>query len=178
MMTSYEADGQRLWDTPGGYLTSGVLKCDMEYYEDIEVGSVSEHGSTTVSKAEIVEFAEKFDPQPFHLDEEAAKSSLFGGLAASGWHTASLCMRLLVEGTLSEQASQGAAGLDELRWKRPVRPGDTLSIEVEVLSKEPHPTDPTRGRMKSQLRGYNQDEEEVISWVALGMVERREPATE
>ena len=150
----------------------------MEYYEDIEVGDVTECGSTTVTKEEIIEFAEKFDPQPFHVDEEAAEDTLFGGLAASGWHTASLCMRLLVDGVLSEQASQGAAGVDELRWKRPVRPGDTISVEVEVLEKEPHPKDPTRGRMRSELRGYNQDGEEVISWVGLGMVERREPAEE
>jgi acyl dehydratase len=150
----------------------------MEYYEDLEVGDVVEHGSKTVTKEEILEFAEQFDPQPFHLDEEAAENSVFGGLAASGWHTASICMRLLVDGVLSEQASQGAAGVDELRWKRPVRPGDTLSIEVEVLSKEPHPRDPTRGRMRTELRGYNQDGEEVISWIGLGMIERREPATE
>jgi acyl dehydratase len=150
----------------------------MEYYEDLEVGDVVEHGSKTVTKEEILEFAEEFDPQPFHLDEEAAEDSVFGGLAASGWHTASICMRLLVDGVLSEQASQGAAGVDELRWKRPVRPGDTLSIEVEVLSKEPHPRDPTRGRMRTELRGYNQDGEEVISWIGLGMIERREPATE
>jgi acyl dehydratase len=149
----------------------------MEYYEDLEVGDVVEHGSKTVTKEEILEFAEQFDPQPFHLDEEAAENSVFGGLAASGWHTASICMRLLVDGVLSEQASQGAAGVDELRWKRPVRPGDTLSIEVEVLSKEPHPRDPTRGRMRTELRGYNQDGEEVISWIGLGMIERREPAT-
>jgi acyl dehydratase len=150
----------------------------MEYYEDIEVGDVIEYGSKTVTKAEIIEFATKFDPQPFHLDEEAAKESLFGGLAASGWHTASICMRLLVDGVLSEQASQGAAGVDELRWKRPVRPGDTLSIEVEVLSKEPDPNDPTRGRMRSRLTGFNQDGEAVISWEGLGMVERREPVSE
>jgi len=150
----------------------------MEYYEDLEVGDVVEYGSKTVTKSEILEFAEQFDPQPFHLDEEAAEDSVFGGLAASGWHTASICMRLLVDGVLSEQASQGAAGVDELRWKRPVRPGDTLSIEVEMLSKEPHPHDPTRGRMRTELRGYNQDGEEVISWIGLGMIERREPATE
>jgi len=150
----------------------------MQYYEDIEVGDVTECGSTTVTKEEIIEFAEEFDPQPFHVDEEAAEDTMFGGLAASGWHTASLCMRLLVDGVLSEQASQGAAGVDELRWKRPVRPGDTISVEVEVLEKEPHPKDPTRGRMRSELRGYNQDGEEVISWVGLGMVERREPAEE
>ena len=150
----------------------------MEYYEDVEVGDVTEHGSTTVTKEEIVEFAEEFDPQPFHLDEAAAEESIFGGLAASGWHTASMCMRLLVDGVLNDQASQGAAGVDELRWKRPVRPGDTLSIEVEILEKEPHPRDPTRGRLRTELRGYNQDDEEVISWVGLAMIERREPAEE
>ncbi len=162
----------------GGYFTPGVVSGGMEYYEDIEVGDVTEYGSKTVSEAEIVEFAEEFDPQPFHLDDEAARDTIFGGLAASGWHTASICMRLLVDGVLNDQASQGAAGVDELRWKRPVRPGDTLSIAVEVLEKEPHPRDPTRGRMRTELRGYNRDGEEVISWKGLAMIERREPAEE
>jgi acyl dehydratase len=148
----------------------------MEYYEDIEVGDVTKYGSKTMTKAEIVEFATKYDPQPFHMDEEAAADSIFGGLAASGWHTASVCMRMLVDGVLSEQASMGAAGVNELRWKRPVYPGDTLSIRVEVLEKEPHPNDPTRGRMNSRLTGLNQDGEEVVSWVGLGMVERRAEA--
>jgi acyl dehydratase len=150
----------------------------MEYYEDIEVGDVTEHGTYEMTKAEIKEFAEQYDPQPFHTDEEAAEESIFGSLAASGWHTASVCMRLLVEGVLEDQASMGAAGVDELRWKQPVYPGDELTVRVEVIEKEPHPTDPTRGRLNSRMTGLNQDGEEVISWIGLGMVKRREPLDE
>ena len=150
----------------------------MEYYDDIEVGDVTEYGSYEMTKAEIKEFAGKYDPQPFHTDEEAAKDSIFGSLAASGWHTASVCMRLLVEGVLEDQASMGAAGVDELRWKQPVYPCDELTVRVEVIEKEPHPTDPTRGRMRSKLTGINQEGEPVISWIGLGMVKRREPLDE
>jgi acyl dehydratase len=150
----------------------------MQYYEDMAVGDVAEHGSKTMTKAEIIEFATRYDPQPFHLDEEAAKETMFGGLAASGWHTAAVCMRLLVDGVLRDQASMGAAGVDELRWKRPVYPGDTISVRVEVLEKEPDPNDPTRGRVRSKLTGLNQDDEPVISWEGLGLVARREPATD
>jgi acyl dehydratase len=148
----------------------------MDYYEDLEVGDVTEYGSKTMTKAEIIEFATKYDPQPFHLDEEAAKETFFGGLAASGWHTAAVCMRLLVDGVLRDQASMGAAGVDELRWKRPVYPGDTISVRVEVLEKEPDPNDPTRGRVRSKMTGLNQDGEPVISWEGLGLVARRESA--
>jgi acyl dehydratase len=147
----------------------------MDYYEDLAVGDVTEYGSKTMSKAEIIEFATKYDPQPFHIDEEAAKETMFGGIAASGWHTAAVCMRLLVDGVLRDQASMGAAGVDELRWKRPVYPGDTISIRVEVLAKEPDPNDPARGRVRSKVTGVNQDGDPVISWEGLGLVARREP---
>ncbi|WP_136717272.1 MaoC family dehydratase [Halorientalis salina] len=144
------------------------------YFEDIEVGETYEHGSQSVTKEEIVEFAEEFDPQPFHVDEEAAEESAFGGLAASGWHTAAMCMRLLVE-VMDEAdwASQGARGIDALRWIRPVRPGDTLSVEVEVVEKRVDEDDPTIGHVDNELTGYNQDGDAVISWVGLGMIERR-----
>jgi acyl dehydratase len=150
----------------------------MDYYEDLEVGDLTEYGSKTMTKAEIIDFATKYDPQPFHLDEEAAKETFFGDLAASGWHTAAVCMRLLVDGVLRDQASMGAAGVDELRWKQPVYPGDTISIRVEVLEKEPDPKDPTRGRVRSKLTGVNQDGDPVISWEGLGLVARRDPATD
>lgn len=150
----------------------------MEYYEDIEVGDVRECGSKTITKSEIVEFASMYDPQPFHVDEVAAEESFFGGLIASGWQTAAVCMRLLVDGVISNQASMGASGVDELRWLNPVRPGDTISIETEVLEKEPHPEDPSRGRVRSKVTGYNQDGEAVISWVGLGIVGRRGDGTD
>ena len=143
------------------------------YYEDIEVGDVREFGEHTVTKAEIIEFAEKYDPQPFHVDEDAAEESAFGELIASGWHTAAICMRMLVDGPLGEQASMGARGVDELRWHRPVRPGDTLSVRTEVVDKRPSESAPDRGYVDSRLTGLNDDDEPVISWIGLGMVRRR-----
>lgn len=146
----------------------------MQYYEDIEVGDTREYGEYEVTKAEILEFAEQYDPQPFHTDEEAAAESAFGELVASGWHTASICMRLLVEGPLHDQASMGARGVDELRWREPVRPGDTLSIRTEIVDKRVSESDPRRGYVDSRLEGVNQDDEVVISWIAHGMIARRE----
>jgi len=143
------------------------------YFEDFEVGDVYEPDSRyEVTKAEIVEFAEQYDPQRFHLDEKAAEASLFGSLSASGWHTASMCMRLLVDGVLDE-ASMGARGIDELRWKRPVHPGDTLRVEVEVLDKRRSESRPEMGHVRTALTGYNQNDEAVIEWIALGMFRRR-----
>lgn len=149
-----------------------------DYFEDIEVGETTEFGSRTVTKEEIVEFAEKYDPQPFHTDEKAAEGSMYGGLIASGWQTAALCMRLLVDGWAGERASLGARGIDELRWHRPVRPGDTLSIGIEVLEKRPSANAPKRGHVRTKLTGRNQDDEPVISWIGLGMVARRPDGSE
>lgn len=123
----------------------------MQYYEDIEVGDTAEFGEYHVTKEEIVDFAERYDPQPFHTDEEAAEDSAFGELVASGWHTASMCMRMLVDGPLQERAGMGARGVDELRWKQPVRPGDTLSIRSEVIDKRVSESDPKRGYVDSFL---------------------------
>ncbi|OIB59249.1 MaoC family dehydratase [Natrialba sp. SSL1] len=147
----------------------------MKYYEDIEIGDTMEFGEYDVTEAEIVDFAESYDPQPFHIDTEAATESAFGELVASGWHTASMCMRLLVDGPIDDRASMGARGVDELRWKRPVKPGDTLSIRTEVIDKRVSESDPERGYVDSRLEGLNQDDEVVISWVGLGMIERRNP---
>ena len=144
------------------------------YFEDVEVGEVYElDGRYEVTEAEVTEFAEKYDPQPFHLDEEAARESIFGSLAASGWHTASMCMRLLVDGFLEPETSMGARGVDELRWKRPVYPGDTLRVEVEVLEKRESESRPEVGHVRMETRGYNQDDELVIRWEGLGMQRRR-----
>lgn len=147
----------------------------MQYYEDIEVGDTMEFGEYHVTKEEIVDFAERYDPQVFHTDEAAAKDSAFGELVASGWHTASMCMRMLVDGPLQERAGMGARGVDELRWKRPVRPGDTLSIRSEVVDKRVSESDPKRGYVDSFLEGRTQDGDVVISWIGLGMIERRNP---
>ncbi len=145
------------------------------YFEDIEIGDVYElDGEYQVTRTEIKEFAEQYDPQPFHLDEEAAEDSLFGSLAASGWHTASMCMRLLVEEFLNPETSMGARGIDSLRWKHPVYPGDTLRVEVEILDKRVSESRPEMGHVRTQLTGYNQHDDAVIEWVSLGMHRRRQ----
>jgi acyl dehydratase len=144
------------------------------YFEDVEVGDVYElDGRYEVTESEIKEFAEQYDPQPFHLDEAAAEASVFGSLAASGWHTASMCMRLLVDDFLDPETSMGARGVDELRWIQPVHPGDTLRVEVEILEKRASEETPEMGDVRTKLTGYNQDDEAVITWNALGMHRRR-----
>ena len=107
------------------------------YFEDLGVGEEHTFGRYEVTREEIVDFASSYDPQPFHIDEEAAGESIFGGLIASGWHTASMTMRLIVEEFLADAASVGSPGVDELRWREPVRPGDVLTARATVLEKDP-----------------------------------------
>ena len=147
----------------------------MRYFEDVEVGTVREFGEYHVTKAEILEFAEQYDPQPFHTDEEAATESAFGELVASGWHTAAISMRMLVDHHLRESAGMGGRGADELRWRRPVTPGDTLSLRTEVLEKWPSESDPRRGNVRRHVEVLNQDDEVALSYVVTGMLERRDP---
>lgn len=146
----------------------------MRYFEDVDVGDTHKFGSYEVTREEIVEFAERWDPQPFHLNEEAARESIFGELVASGWHTAAICMRLLVKHHLSDRASAGARGVDELRWHQPVKPGDTLSVRTELLDKRPSESRWEIGNVRTKLTGLNQNDEAVISWIGLGMVRRRD----
>ncbi|MGM0387653.1 MAG: MaoC family dehydratase [Natrinema limicola] len=150
----------------------------MRYYEDIEIGDTEEFGEYHVTKDEILAFAEQYDPQPFHTDEAAAEDSAFGQLVASGWHTASICMQLLVDGPMQDRAGMGARGVDELRWHQPVTPGDTLSVRTEVLEKRVSESDPTRGYVDTKLEGINQNGEVVISWIGLEMVARRNSGAE
>lgn len=146
------------------------------YFEDLEVGEVYElDGRYEVTGEEIKEFAEKFDPHPLHLDEEGREDSVSGSLTASSWHIASMCMRLLVDGFLDQESSMGARGVDELRSKRPVRPGDILRVEVEVLEKRDSESRPEMGHIRAEIRGYNQNNELVIRWISLGMTRKREP---
>ncbi|ARS90497.1 MaoC family dehydratase [Natrarchaeobaculum aegyptiacum] len=144
----------------------------MQYFEDIEVGDVDESGEYDVTKAEIVEFAEQYDPQPFHVDEEAAADSMFGELVASGWHTASIMMRLGVESS-RDRAFLGSFGVDELRWKAPVKPGDTLRRRSEVIEKRPSESRDDRGYVKLETEGFNQDDEVVITMIGNGIIARR-----
>lgn len=143
------------------------------YYESLTVGDTETFGERTITREEIITFAEQYDPQPFHTDEEAAEQSLFGGLVASGWHTAAVCMRLFVDHA-ADDAWLGARGIDELRWIDPVRPGDTLSVTTEIVDKRPSGSDPTLGHVDSKLTATNQHDDPVLSWIGLAIV-RRDP---
>ena len=145
------------------------------YWEDFPVGAVREFGSVTIAKEEIVEFAGRYDPQPFHLDEEAAAESLFGGLCASGWHTCSLMMRMMCDGYLLDTASLGSPGLDNIRWLKPVRPGDTLRGRYEVLEARPMGSKPHVGLVRSRWSVLNQMNEEVMQMEGWNMIRRRSP---
>ena len=146
------------------------------YFEDLEAGDTyALEGRYEVDREEITAFAEQYDPQPFHLDEAAAADSVFGGLVASGWHTAAMCMRLVVEDFLDPETSMGASGVEDLEWIEPVRPGDTLRVEIEVLETRPSESRPEMGHVRSKLTGYNQHDDAVIEWVGDGMYRRREP---
>jgi acyl dehydratase len=145
------------------------------FFEDLEVGQKFRSGTIEVTAERIKSFAAEFDPQPFHLDEEAAQESLFAGLAASGWHTASLTMRLLVDSDLKLAGGTIGAGGEDLRWPRPVRPGDLLRIEAEVIDLRPSRSRPGLGIVKIRLTTFNQRGEPVqLSTPAL-MVRRRPP---
>ena len=148
----------------------------MRYFEDFQPGEVIQTGSYVVPREEILAFAQQFDPQPFHIDEEAARRSIFGGIIASGWHTASICHRLLVDSLLSKSVSLGSPGLDELRWLLPVRPEDVLSARVEVLSLTPSRSKPDRGAIKFRLEARNQKGEAVMTELATALFSRRPPA--
>ena len=145
------------------------------YFEDLAPGTVLEFGDAEMTAEAIIEFARQFDPQPFHIDPEAAKTSLFGGLCASGWHTASVMMRLWVDNYLSSEASLGSPGVDEVRWHRPVFPGDRLSCRVEVLSASPSRSKPFMGTVRSKCQVLNQNGEVVMSLNGIGFF-RRKPA--
>ena len=132
------------------------------WFEDYVPGAVHELGSVVVDEQEVIAFARKFDPQPFHLDKERAERSAFGGLIASGWHTACMAMRLIVDHYLSEVSSEGSPGIDELRWLRPVRPGDHLTVRITVLDARRSRSRPERGIVRSQIETMNQDGEVVM----------------
>ena len=144
-------------------------------FEDFEPGQVYELGSTTVTEEEIVDFARRFDPQPFHLDAEAAKDSDFGGLIASGWHTGAMWMRLYVDSLLGGASGQGSSGIEELRWLAPVRPGDTLSGRLTVLEASSSESHPGRGTIRIRGEMVNQDGVTVMSMVSRGRFARRGP---
>ena len=145
------------------------------WFEDYVTGTVQDLGSVVVDEEEIVAFARQFDPQPFPLDKERAEESACGGLAASGWHTACMTMRLIVDCYLSEVSSEGSPGIDELRWLRPVRPGDQLTVTATVLEARRSRSRPERGIVRSQVETRNQDCEVVMHWTSAMFIRCRSP---
>ena len=146
------------------------------YLEDFAIGQTFASGRLRVDKEQIKAFAAQFDPQPFHLDEDAARDTIFGGLAASGWHTAALTMRLLVESEIEPAGGIVGAGFDEFRWPRPVRPGDELHIESEVLEVRASRSRPNQGLIKVRTTTLNQRDEAVQVQIANLIVPRRQSA--
>jgi acyl dehydratase len=146
------------------------------YWEDFYPGQVREAGGISLSEEEIIEFGRKYDPQPFHTDREKAKQSYFGGLIASGWQTAAVCMRLICDLYLLEAASLGSPGVDEVRWVKPVRAGDTLRLKTTVLETRASTSRPDMGTVRSRSEVYNQHGELVMHMSGVGMFRRREPA--
>lgn len=147
------------------------------YWEDLQPGSVRELGTTSVTADEIKAFATQYDPQPFHVDEEAAKHSMFGGLVASGWQTCALAMRLTVDKLLKNSSSQGSPGLESLKWIRPVFPGDVLSLRHTILEARPLRKRPDTGLVLSRWEMFNQHGGKVLEMEGYGMFGRRHPAT-
>ena len=140
------------------------------HFEDYAPGAVFEYGEIPVAEAEIVEFARRFDPQYIHIDREQAARGPFGGLIASGWHTAAMMMRLIVDNFLPKHASRGSPGIDELRWLRPVRPGDTLSVRLSVLEATRSRSKPDRGVVRTLCEVLNQDRAVVMSLKAMNII--------
>lgn len=150
----------------------------MIYFEDLEVGVEREFGTYEVTREEVLEFARKYDPQPFHLSDEAAAKTHFGRLSASGWHTAAMTMAVIARHVLEEkQAGLGSPGIDDLRWKKPVYPGDTLHVFGKILEKTPSRSRPEMGSFRAQNTVKNQHGEVVMTFISIVLMRRR-PAGE
>lgn len=146
------------------------------YFEDLVVGKVDRFGRYEVTREEVIEFASKYDPHAFHLDDDAAAVSIFGRLAASGWHTAAMAMRMIVEHwkeTGMAETSRGGLGVDDLRWPHPAYPGDTLSVEIELLDKRESKSRPDVGIIRSRWSVFNQRDEAVMTVISNGLIARR-----
>jgi acyl dehydratase len=151
---------------------------DDRYFEDYLPGEVYSYGSVTLDEASIIEFARLYDPQPFHIDPVAAQDSIYGGLIASGWHTTSVMMRLLVDHVLSPASSLGSPGCDELRWLRPVRPGDSLSVRIEIVDGRRSRSNPDRGLVSCRLEVLNERDEIVMTMRTTLLLRVRNPEAE
>jgi acyl dehydratase len=145
----------------------------VKYFEDVQVGDVMRFGRYEVTREEIVEYARQFDPQPFHLDEASARESMYGGLIASGWHTGAMFIRMVAQHMTPIHATAGAMGFDDLKWVRPVRPGDVLSVESVIREKIESRSRPERGLVKIESRVRDQRDEVVMSLVSLVVYLRR-----
>lgn len=146
----------------------------MQYFEDLEVGKIVRFGRYEVTRDEVIEFARRYDPQPFHLSDEAAAATHFGRLSASGWHTCAMTMAMLVANLKEHrQAGLGSPGMDELRWLVPVYPGDALRVESEVLEKRVSQSRPEMGIFKSRVTVFNQDDVAVMSMISNGLIQTR-----
>lgn len=143
------------------------------YWEDFPAGHKMSFGRTVVTREAVLAFAHDFDPQPFHTDEAAAKQSLFGQLCASGWHTCAMAMRMMCDAYLLESASLGSPGIDNLRWLKPVFPGDVLAMQLQVLDARPMASKPTVGLVHTQWTLHNQHAEPVMTMQGWGMFRRR-----
>jgi len=146
----------------------------MLYWEDLQVGTATTFGTYDVTREEVLEFAGKYDPQPFHLSDEAAAKTHFGRIAASGWHTAAMTMRVIVDSLSKQpQAGLGSPGVDELRWLRPVYPGDTLTMRGVIIDKTPSRSKPEIGTIRTQTIVTNQDAVDVMRFTSIVMMQRR-----
>jgi acyl dehydratase len=153
-----------------------AARAPIQFWEDFPVGDVREFGGLPVTREAVLDFACQFDPQPFHVDEDAARESLFGGLCASGWHTTAMAMRMMCDGYLLASASLGSPGIDHLRWLKPVFPGDTLRMRMTVLAARPMASRPTVGLVQSRWDVRNQRDEPVLTMEGWGMFRRRPAA--
>jgi len=146
----------------------------MIYFEDLEIGAQTYFGSYEVTREEVVEFARKYDPQPFHLSDEEAAKTHFGRLAASGWHTGCMSMAVIARYVVGQQqAGLGSPGIDELRWKKPVYPGDTLHVRGEILDTTPSRSRPEMGSFRTRTTVTNQDDQIVMTFVSIVLIRRR-----
>ena len=145
----------------------------MLYYEDLNIGQKISIGPISATEREIIEFAKQFDPQPFHIDAEKAKDSLFGGLCASGWHTCSLYMRMLYDGLLINLASLGSPGMNEIRWLKPLFPNEVIRGELYIMSKTPSKSKPLIGSIVIDSKIYNSKKDLIMTMQSISIVKKR-----
>jgi len=150
------------------------MRAAMRYFEDLEVGAETYFGSYDVTRDEILEFARKYDPQPFHLSDEEAAKTHFGRIAASGWHTCAMTMAVIARHVVDdEQAGLGSPGIDELRWRRPVYPGDTLHVRGTIVDRTPSRSKPHMGSFRTEMIVTNQNDQAVMTFTSIVLIRRR-----